>query len=313
MKPGPKVGTIDSFLRKAQSVHGDKFTYDKAEYVNSRTPLTITCPVHGDFLQRPRSHISGDGCPRCRVRSQQDTADFVSRCKGVHGERYDYSLVEYENSVTKVNIVCREHGSFLQQPASHLSGKGCAKCAGAAMSLRKAHTAEVFITKAREVHGDKYSYEEVDYVASQTNVNITCKVHGVFAQRPTNHLSGKGCSGCTKTGFSSVKPAYLYVLTSGNITKVGITNRDLTLRVDEIGRSSALPFTVLALFSYKTGRGAMSVETSILRSLHSEYKRVEMLFGGSTECYMDVDREDLLSKLQAAYEAQAAQVKITPS
>ena len=57
-------------------------------------------------------------------------------------------------------------------------------------------TTEEFIKKAREVHGDKYDYSNVEYVDAKTNVCIICKQHGVFWQRPSHHTAGRGCKKC---------------------------------------------------------------------------------------------------------------------
>lgn len=57
--------TTEEFIKKARGMHGDKYNYDKVRYVNSVTPVTITCPVHGDFQQVPARHLSGCGCMEC--------------------------------------------------------------------------------------------------------------------------------------------------------------------------------------------------------------------------------------------------------
>src|SRR5260370_16471255 len=56
--------TVDDFIRKANEVHNDKYTYLR-EYVNSRTKITIICPIHGYFQQKPSTHLEGKGCPMC--------------------------------------------------------------------------------------------------------------------------------------------------------------------------------------------------------------------------------------------------------
>lgn len=57
------------------------------------------------------------------------TEVFVERARAVHGDRYDYSRVEYVNGDTKVMIVCPEHGEFSQRPRCHLEGQTCPRCA----------------------------------------------------------------------------------------------------------------------------------------------------------------------------------------
>ena len=59
------------------------------------------------------------------------TSKFIEKAKEIHGDKYDYSLVEYINSQSKVKIICPEHGMWEQKPNNHINGKkGCPSCAG---------------------------------------------------------------------------------------------------------------------------------------------------------------------------------------
>jgi hypothetical protein len=123
------------------------------------------------------------------------TEEFVQKAKEVHGDKYDYSKVEYKNTREKVCIICKEagHGEFYQTPNDHLSGSGCLKCSGKAKL-----TTEEFIKKAKEVHRDKYNYSKAVYENISTKVCIICKEsgHGEFYQTPNSHLQGVGCPKC---------------------------------------------------------------------------------------------------------------------
>ena len=125
--------TKEKFLELAKQVHGDKYDYNKVNYINYITPITIICPIHGEFEQVPKYHISGTGCPKCgreqANKSETLTKDeFVERANKIHFGKYDYSKVDYINNSTKVCIICPEHGEFWQTPGSHLQGQGCPKC-----------------------------------------------------------------------------------------------------------------------------------------------------------------------------------------
>lgn len=125
--------TTESFIEKAREVHGDKYDYSKVVYVNSHTKVCIVCREHGDFWMTPNSHLRGEGCPSCgavsRIRKESlDTFTFIKRAKAVHGNKYDYSKVEYVNMHTKVCIICPKHGAFWQLPQDHLKGKWCVYC-----------------------------------------------------------------------------------------------------------------------------------------------------------------------------------------
>ena len=126
--------TTSEFITKSRNVHGDKYIYDESVYTDYLTPLCVICPIHGRFYPSPLNHISAKkGCTSCgrlvRDRKQSMTTDeFIQKSKVVHGDTYDYSLVKYTNTKTKVKIICKEHGVFEQIPNSHIVGKGCSNC-----------------------------------------------------------------------------------------------------------------------------------------------------------------------------------------
>jgi hypothetical protein len=122
------------------------------------------------------------------------TEIFIKKAQKVHGDRYDYSLVDYRNNYTKIKIICKKHGVFEQKPNSHLNGQNCLKC----VNENQTCSTEDFIKKAQKVHADRYDYSLVNYINNNTNVKIICKKHGVFEQRPTNHLTGNGCVKCAR-------------------------------------------------------------------------------------------------------------------
>lgn len=127
-KPGL---TTEEFIEKARKVHGDKYDYSKVDYVDTKTNVTIICPVdgHGEFQQLPSAHLNGSGCPRCFGNKKLDTEEFIEKARKVHGDKYDYSAVDYVNAGTKVTIICPIHGPFQQRANEHLSGRGCRYCA----------------------------------------------------------------------------------------------------------------------------------------------------------------------------------------
>ena len=118
-----------------------------------------------------------------------NTESFISAAELVHGNKYNYSKVNYITNHSKVCIICPEHGEFWQTPYSHLKGRGCTKC-GHSLDT------EEFIKKSKVIHGDKYDYSKVKYINNSTKVCIICPEHGEFWQTPKNHLSGKGCGKC---------------------------------------------------------------------------------------------------------------------
>lgn len=127
--------TFQEFLKLAKEKFGDKYDYSKANYENyQKTPITIVCPIHGEFQTIPRTHITSiTGCPKCgREKANEsessNTEEFIKRASKVHYNKYDYSKVEYIRNSEKVCIICPRHGEFWQTPANHLQGQGCPKC-----------------------------------------------------------------------------------------------------------------------------------------------------------------------------------------
>lgn len=186
--------SLEQFLQDAKNVHGNRYDYSKVELVNYQTKVIIVCPVHGEFTQVPTLHLQGSGCPKCgneRVSLRMTTKEFIQKAKQIHGDRYDYSKVEYSGNKAKVCIICKEHGEFWQEARMHLSGCGCPICAG-----RKKMRTSDFIKKARSVHGDKYDYSKAEYKGNTEKVCIICPEHGEFWQHAGNHLKGVGCPKC---------------------------------------------------------------------------------------------------------------------
>jgi hypothetical protein len=126
------------------------------------------------------------------------TETFIEKAKAVHGDKYDYSKVEYINSLKEVIIICREHGEFEQLPKTHKRGNGCIKCGKDRSSHARKNTLEEFIQKATQVHVDKYDYSKVEYKKSCQKVIIHCKEHGEYLQTPNGHIGGAGCVKCAR-------------------------------------------------------------------------------------------------------------------
>lgn len=124
------------------------------------------------------------------------TNEFIEKARKVHGDKYDYSKVEYQNSDTRICIICPIHGEFYQVPYSHLSGSGCKRCAEKEKHMAFTKNNKHFIEKSQKVHGNKYDYSKVEYINRNEKVRIICPIHGEFWQRPANHYEGKGCPKC---------------------------------------------------------------------------------------------------------------------
>jgi len=139
------------------------------------------------------------------------TNQFIANAIRIHGNNYDYSKVYYENSRTKIVIICHEHGEFWQTPNHHINNKqGCPKCSHEKSHENQKKTRGQFIQDAIKIHGDKYDYSRVDYINAHTKVSINCPLHGMFLQKPMHHLQQKqGCPKCTNVGYSKISIQFL--------------------------------------------------------------------------------------------------------
>ena len=191
---------IDAFIK----VHGDKYDYSKMRFNKMHEKVCVVCPKHGDFYVTPSNHLNNRGCPICKAEKlskdfSMPLKTFIDKSEKKHGNKYDYSKVEYVNNTTPVKIVCPTHGEFLQTPASHLRGRGCLKCSSVSAHKKFVKPKDKFIEEAILVHKNKYDYSKVEYENNKTKVCIICPEHGEFWQTPTSHLSGRGCKLCNKS------------------------------------------------------------------------------------------------------------------
>ena len=193
---GRPIYTTKTFIENSKKIHGNKYDYSKSKYISSKIKVIIRCPIHGNFEQSPNSHFRGNGCQECYNKKRGDslrhtTESFIKKSKKVHGNKYDYTKVDYTNTKKKVTIICLEHGEFTQSPSQHLIGQGCLRC-----SNHPVFDTTSFIEDSIKIHGDKYDYSKVKYVNTKTKVKIICRIHGEFEQTPNNHLRGQGCGVC---------------------------------------------------------------------------------------------------------------------
>lgn len=243
---------IDKFIDK----HGHLYDYSLVEYIDNVTKVKIICKKHGIFLQTPHHHKRGGGCKKCTMgKKPLTTNEFIKKSIDKHGHLYDYSLVEYNKNRNKVKIICKKHGIFSQNAAGHMNGQGCPECgkrtskkekllerfnnkhnniyeynfekdeylideylkikckkhgyfrqkisnhliSGCQKCAGKIENREDFKKRGFEKHGNIYDYSNVDYIKHNLEVDIICKKHGVFSQKPYLHFSGSGCPHCNES------------------------------------------------------------------------------------------------------------------
>lgn len=188
-----QIRTVEDLILYSKDVWGEhRWEYGRTTLAKGKQKTTFTCPDHGDYVQSVDHHLGGHlGCRMCRS-NYVGTQEWISLAVEATGDEWDYSRVEYVDNTTPVEIVCKEHGSFFQNPTNHLRGHvGCKRCNG------RMGTTEEFILRANEVWDGRWDYTSTEYNGYKNEVTITCKDHGPFTQVAEYHLlGGVGCREC---------------------------------------------------------------------------------------------------------------------
>ncbi len=127
------------------------------------------------------------------------TESFIEKLKKKHGDRYDYSEVQYVSSQKKIKICCKEHGVFEQLASQHLQGSDCPTCASNSAVVKRRKTTEFFLEKFKARYGDRFDYSQTKFVSIRDRLLVICREHGPFEIFPYGHLSGNGgCKICSR-------------------------------------------------------------------------------------------------------------------
>ena len=91
----------DTFLERAKATHGKRYDYSKSVYINKRTKVVITCPIHGDFEQLPMNHVRGQGCPICGKKYAAEWRkgkweNFINESIKRFGDIYEFPNIKEE-------------------------------------------------------------------------------------------------------------------------------------------------------------------------------------------------------------------------
>ena len=217
----------EDFVNAVELKWPNKFDFSKTKYNGARNNVILICKEHGEFEVNPHYGLKQKYiCPKCNEQYNDSPYkfkltlnDWIKRFKYIHGDKYDYSLINEENyKDNKIPIICKEHGIFYQTKRDHFIGKGCRKCNstshhGSKKNLCNEHipfhiligksyctklTKEIFLERCKEKYGDRFDYSNINYVNRLTPIKIICKKHGEFEVTPKQHLNSCGCPGCCK-------------------------------------------------------------------------------------------------------------------
>lgn len=126
------------------------------------------------------------------------TLKFIEKAAAVHGNKYNYELVEHRGARVKVSILCKKHGEFQQRMDSHLSGAGCKKCVADMIRTETTSTTEEYIDKLKAIYQDRLLFDKTIFVRSKANVTVTCPEHGDITGTAHLLLMGHGCKVCNR-------------------------------------------------------------------------------------------------------------------
>ena len=311
------------FILKANIIHLDKYSYDKFEYIKSNIKSVITCPTHSNFEQSPAFHLKGQGCPKCGLISRSNKKrmtikEFIKKANKVHNSFYSYENSIYINAKSNINIICPLHDGFFQVSDNHLSGKGCPKCADITTGNKGRRTIDTFLKEVKEIHGDKYSYFDLNYKSSKDKIIIFCNTcQSTFTQTIICHIYKKrGCPICSKLkkqetfkntyrerenqfiysiwekqGLKSEKFSgfKVYVLKCWNnqekFYKIGKTFSNIKKRF----AGNQMPYQYEILKVYKGKARKMCELEHFLQRENKEHKYVPNInFGGMYECFSEL-------------------------
>lgn len=267
----------------------DKFDFSEAVYFNNNnTPIKIFCKEHKVWFYRRPYHLDNRncGCEQCskevhkKRRLTQD--EYIQRAYEIHGDKYNFSETVYIKSDMPITAWCNIHKEyFTLTQASDLinrDSRGCPKCGIIARVASITSNTVEFISKAILIHKDTYDYSKVSYINNRIPVEITCKQHGVFNQKPDVHLSGSGCPHCAnilKAKRFHNKPTSLYYVKiyKDNMVyyKIGITSKDIEIRFSPYATKN-VEVEVLAIKNFTTGLEPYNIEQNIL----SKFKHLKV-------------------------------------
>lgn len=290
-----RIENKNNFIDKSHELYGNTYNYSLVNYINNNTKVEIICSVHGVFEQRPMSHLKG-GCYKCgRMKTKHNTLDFIKDSIKTHGDLYDYSQSNYIDADTDLDIICSKHGKFSQNPVRHKRGAGCKKCSVDKKSKDYRYTTEQFTEKSTLVHGNKYDYNLVDYIQSKKPVKIICSTHGIFEQKPYQHLLGKGCKDCAnlinvykRADYIKLsEKAILYLIKVFNdqevFYKIGKTKDSIKKRFSS---TNIKPYNYEIVYSYLAESGIIFDLEIELHKKYNSYKYKPLnKFSGHSECY----------------------------
>lgn len=206
-----KFLTNEEFIQLSRSIHGDRFGYEKTNFINYHIKITIECKLHGYVEVSPTAHIKGNGCNKCgkergsklKIRTKEY---FLNKIEEKFGNKFSFSKMIYTHGAEPIIVICSIHGKFQTTPNLLLASKyGCSDCACETFGLNRRTSKEDFLITANKNHINYYGYSLVNFETLVDKIKIICPTHGVFEQVAGTHMSGSGCFNCAASKRGKLK------------------------------------------------------------------------------------------------------------
>ena len=198
----------------------------------------------GNIVQvSPYELITREGTKSCgclqsevtRNSKRKTQEQFILDSKAKHPDRFHYDKVVYTTNKTNVTIGCILHGDFTVSPANHLKGNGgCPSCKNITIGEKVRKDDEFFLSKSKEVHGDKYDYSKSKYVLGAIPTVVICKEHGEFTILPSEHMRGSGCPACSRDNLFVKEDEFLRRVRKAHGDKYGLDDLGFTGLAEEV-------------------------------------------------------------------------------
>jgi hypothetical protein len=190
-----KYQTNEEFIKVLKNKFpNENYDFKHTKYTGAVEKVHVICPQHGSFYKVARALEKGVKCNGCGGRGKITKEIFIERAQNQHGNKFNYSDVEFTTADVKVKITCDKGHTFMQRPADHVQGAGCKKCA-----VKRGVTQEVFTARIINKHGNKYNLKEVKYTDMHSKIHVICNDHGSFYPKACDFVNKN--SGCPECGY----------------------------------------------------------------------------------------------------------------
>lgn len=188
--------THEEYVRRVAILFDNRVEVAEA-YAGAQSKIAHRCRLHGLWRARPSNIQAGFGCPRCAAALRANTAAMhTERVHVAHGDSIEV-VGTYESANKQIMYRCLMHGVFIARPANVERGHGCRRCYNARVSERQRKAPGVYTSEAA-----RRGFVVLDvYAGATVPLRHRCAAEHVFSSRPSDILSGYGCTFCNRSQY----------------------------------------------------------------------------------------------------------------